>query len=84
MVRAVPVPVHEHGISVMIQILDFLSENKLAIPAFVHCISHVASWLVKSYCSAGVIWKWKTRKLELSGVGQALTLLKCGKEEHQR
>lgn len=42
-------------------------------------VNSVASRLVEelSYCNAGAIWKWKTRKLELSGVGEALPVLKC-------
>lgn len=84
MVRAQPTPVHEHRISVTIGKLNFLSQDKLFVPAFVPCISYLASRLAQEFCSARVIWKWETRKLELSQVGQASTLLKCDKEEHQR
>ena len=68
----------------MTRVPDFLSQDEVGTPAPAHRRSYLASQSLKSSCSAGAIWERKTRKLELSGVKQASTLLKRGKEEHQR
>ena len=82
MVIAFPIPVHEHSISVMIHTLAFLFQDKLVIPTFVCCVSYVASRLVKRV--SVVLEQSGNGKLENSGLGQARTLLKREKEEHQR